>query len=239
LQANALADAELSARAAVQAAPHSAITHNILGVVLDRAGHADQAFAEFNEAVKLDPNFVSARNNLGRMLAERGKTAEAIAAFERVLKLDPNHVQAHYNLGALYSDAGEFGKAAEHFAHARKAAPDDAQLALAFLNVAYRANRIADADAAADLVERAVGSDPRSLFTLGIALAQNKRYERAARVFSRVNEELPHTYEVLYNLGIALYNLDRNDEAVRYLAERAQRPCQRRRRVQTRDRSRF
>jgi tetratricopeptide (TPR) repeat protein len=37
----------------------------------------------------------------------------------------------------------------------------------------------------------------------------------------RVNEVQPHTFEVLYNLGIALYNLDRNDEAARYLAEAA------------------
>ena len=190
-------------------------------MVLDRAGHSDQAFAEFNTAIKLDPSFVSAHNNLGRMLAERGKTSEAIAEFERVLKIDPKHVQAHYNLGALFSDAGEFGKAAEQFAYARAAEPDDPQLALAFLNVAYRANRVAEADAAADIVERTVGSDARALFTLGAALAQNKQYERTVRVFTRVNAALPHTYEVLYNLGVALYNLDRNDEASRYLAEAA------------------
>ncbi|HEY9230855.1 MAG TPA: tetratricopeptide repeat protein, partial [Blastocatellia bacterium] len=221
LQANALADAERAARAAVQAAPRSAITHNVLGVVLDRAGRAEQALAEFNAAIRLDANFVSAHNNLGRMLAEHGKTAEAINEFERVLKLDPRHVQAHYNLGALYGDAGEFVKATEHFAAARAAAPNDPQLALAFLNVAYRAGRIREADAAADLVEQTVGSEPRALFTLATALAQNKQYERAARVFKRVNQALPHTFEVLYNLGIALYNLDHNDEAAGFLAEAA------------------
>ena len=31
----------------------------------------------------------------------------------------------------------------------------------------------------------------------------------------------PRTYEVLYNLGTALYNLDRNEEAARSLAEAA------------------
>ena len=41
------------------------------------------------------------------------------------------------------------------------------------------------------------------------------------RVFERVNELTPRIYEVLYDLGIALYNLDRNDEAARYLAEAA------------------
>jgi tetratricopeptide (TPR) repeat protein len=221
LQSNALAEAERDARAAVTASPRTAITHNVLGVVLDRLGRSAEALNEFNAAIKLDPHFVSARNNLGRMLAEHGKTAAAIAEFEQVLKTAPNHVQAHYNLGALYADAGQFAKATEHFAAARQADPNDPQLALAFLNVAYRASHIQDADAAADLVERAAGSNAKSLFTLATVLAENKQYERAARLFGRVNELTPHTFEVLYDLGIALYNLDRNSEAARYLAEAA------------------
>ena len=137
------------------------------------------------------------------------------------MKLDPGHVQAHYNLGSLYRDAGDFAKAAEHFSEARKADPEDPQLALAFLSVAYRANRATEADAAAALVERAVNADARGLFTLATAIAQGGQYEHAARLFARVNELTPHTFEVLYNLGIALYNLDRNDEAAKYLAEAA------------------
>src|SRR6185312_8969179 len=181
-----LAEAERQARAAVTAAPRSPITHNVLGVVLDRTGRRDDAGKEFNTAIRLDANFVSARNNLGRMLAEQGKRAEAIDEFERVLKSDPNHVQAHYNLGALYAEAGDFAKATEHFAHARQADQNDPQLALAFLNVAYRANRMTEADAAAEVVERAAGSDSKSLFTLATVLAETKQYERAARVFARV-----------------------------------------------------
>ncbi|MGH9970352.1 MAG: tetratricopeptide repeat protein [Pyrinomonadaceae bacterium] len=221
LKQNSLAEAERSARAAVAAAPQSAQTHNILGVILDRQGRRDEAVVQFNTAIGRDPNFVSARNNLGRILAESGKTKEAIAEFERVLKIDPAHSQAHYNLGALYGQAGDFVKAAEYFAHARESAPDDPQLALAFLNVAYRANRQAETESAADLVERSAASDARALFALATVLAQNKQYERAARVFARVNELVPNTYEILYNLGVALYNLDRNDEAARYLAEAA------------------
>src|SRR6266851_8484550 len=221
LQQGAFAEAERAARQAVSAAPRSAVAHNLLGVVLDRAGHAEEGYAEFSTAIRLDPKFVSALNNLARHLAERGQAKEAITQFERVLKLDPAHIQAHYNLGTLYADAGDFAKAAEHFAQARKAEPNDPQLALAFLNVAYRANRSAEADAAAVLVESAVGADARGLFTLEAALAQAGKYEHAARLFARVNELTPHTFEVLYNLGVALYNLDHNDEAAMYLAEAA------------------
>jgi tetratricopeptide (TPR) repeat protein len=221
LQNDKLPEAERSARAAVAAAPRSALTHNVLGVVLDRQGRSDEALSQFNTAITLDPNFVSARNNLGRMLAARGKKVEATAQFEQVLKSDPAHLQAHYNLGALYADAADYSKAADHFARARAAAPDDPQLALAFLNVAFRANRATEAALAVDQVERLYGSDVRGLFTLASVLAQNQQYERAAALFGRVNMAQPHTYEVLYNLGVALYNLDRNDEAAKYLAEAA------------------
>src|ERR1044072_4701833 len=86
LQANRVVEAERAARAAVTSAPRSPVTHNLLGVILDRTNRSDEAQAEFNAALKLDPNFVSAHNNLGRLLAQRGQVKEAIAEFEFVLK---------------------------------------------------------------------------------------------------------------------------------------------------------
>ena len=219
LEKGELVEAERSARAAVAEVPRSPAAHNVLGVALDRLGRADEALAEFSTAVKLDPSFIGARNNIGRLLAGRGKKAEAIAEFENILKIQPSHLQAHYNLGALYAGEGNFGKAAEQFSQALRLAPDDLQLELAFLNVAYRADRMAEADATAEIAERTVGSDPRGLFSLSTILAQSKQYERAVRLFLRLNDLQPHTYEVLYNLGIAYYNLDRNEDAARYLAE--------------------
>src|SRR5262249_2763646 len=221
LQRNDLKEAEREARAAVASAPRSSVAHNVLGVVLDRSGRRDHAYAEFNEALKIDPSYLSARNNLGRLLAESGKVNEAIAQFEIVLKADPSHVQAHFNLGEIYAEAGEYSKSADHLAAARVSNPEDPQLALAFVKVGYRANRNAEADAAADAFERVVNNDAQALFTLATILAQNKQYERAARLFAIVNKAAPRTYEVLYNLGLSLYNLDKNEEAGQYRAEAA------------------
>lgn len=221
LEKDALENAESAARAAVRTAPRSAVTHNVLGVVLDRQGRPDEALVEFNTAVKLDPTFVGARNNIARLLAERGKKNEAIQEFERILSIRPSHVHAHYNLGVLYESVGDLGKSAQHFSQALSFSPEDLQIALGFINVAYRAERKAEAETIADRLEQTVGSHPRELFTLATVLAQNKQYERAARLLTRLNDLKPHTYEVLYNLGLALYNLERNEDAARYLAEAA------------------
>src|SRR5947207_14179196 len=50
LQQNALPEAERDARRTIAVAPRSAVAHNLLGVILDRAGRTDNALAEFNTA---------------------------------------------------------------------------------------------------------------------------------------------------------------------------------------------
>ena len=45
----------------------------------------------------------------------------------------------------------------------------------------------AEADAAAALVEQAVGADASGLFTLANALAEGRQYPQAARLYARVN----------------------------------------------------
>src|ERR1043166_1913503 len=177
LEANSLEEAERAARAAISAAPRSATTHNVLGVVLDRLGRADEAFNEFKVAVKLDSNFLSARNNLGRMFAQRGQTSEAIAQFESILKADPSYVQANYNLGMLYISGGNFAKAADHLGRARAAQPDDPQIGISFVNVAYRSNRTTEAQSVTELLAQKYASEPRILFTLALVVAENKDYQ--------------------------------------------------------------
>src|SRR5262249_15627256 len=125
LQRNDLKEAEREARAALTAAPRSAVSHNVLGGVLDRSGDPDPALVEFNLAIEIDPGYLAAHNNLGRVLAQNGKVAQAVVEFENVLKIEPKHVQAHFNLGSIYAGTGQYAKAADHFAAARAENPDD------------------------------------------------------------------------------------------------------------------
>src|SRR5207253_38582 len=74
--------------------------------------------------------------------------------------------------------------------------------------------------AAGDL-EQVGSTDQRALFTVAVLLAESAEYERAARVFERVNQLVPHSYEVLYNLGLSYYNLKKLSEAAEALAEAA------------------
>jgi tetratricopeptide (TPR) repeat protein len=222
LERQNLVEAEREGRNSVRLAPRSAITRNILGVILDQQGKTIEALTEFRTAIRLDPDFVSAKNNLGRLFATQGKLKEAQSQFEEILRLEPNHLQARYNLAALYAETGDYVRSADNFIALRKANPNDAQIAFAFLNVAYRAGRKDEANEAASFLEGMASGDIRTMFTLGVALAQGEQYERALRMFQKVNELQPSpTFEVLYNLGLVLDNLKRQDESLQFLAKAA------------------
>jgi len=112
--------AEAAFRAAVAAAPESAVAHSKLGVALAHQGQLDAAVAEFSRAIALQPTYAPAYSNLGNAYREKGMLEAALAAYERAVALDPDYWVAHQNLGALYKQMGRIGEAVEHFKKATR-----------------------------------------------------------------------------------------------------------------------
>ena len=84
------------------------------------------------------------------------------------------------------------------------------------LNRAYLgAHRATDALKLSQKVEDLAKDDPKVIYTLGLQFAQAQEYERARSLFQLANTLRPNTAEILYNLGVAFYNLDRLDDASR------------------------
>lgn len=102
-----------------------------------------------------------------------------------------------------------------------EATDQGAAAALSFINSSFKANQIDSAMRAVDDFAREHSNDPQALIRLASLLAAHARHEQAAIFFTRVNELRPQSPDVLYNLGVAYYNLKRLDEATRALAEAA------------------
>jgi len=69
------------------------------------------------------------------------------------------------------------------------------------------------------LLERAVAKDSTkfdNLYSLGIMYLDREKNAEAAQVFSKANKVKPKNVKVLVNLGVALDNLSRADEAQAY-----------------------
>jgi tetratricopeptide (TPR) repeat protein len=221
LQSGRTQEAETLVREVLASNQKSYEAHALLAAIFDRRGDASEAEQEYQSALKLNPRYVFALSNLGVLLARTNRTSEAIDKFETVLKIEPSHQLAVFNLGVLYAASGDYRRAIPLLEKAGGIDPikpqigpaADRALILTLVNSYLHVDRRADALALAHQLESVAGNDPKTLFTLALSLAEGREYTEAVRLFQKTDELRPQTYEVLYNLGLALYNLDRLKEA--------------------------
>jgi len=113
VQAGKFREAEFHYRRALPGRP-TAETYNGLGYVLARQGRADEAAAEFREAIKANPKFTPAYTNLAEALVKQGKLEEAEYYYRRSLAEKPS-AAVHNALGAVLRRLGKMDEAADQF----------------------------------------------------------------------------------------------------------------------------
>jgi type IV pilus assembly protein PilF len=118
IAATLVAAAALLACAGTGAARQSrgAEIHHDLGVEALRAGRAQEALQEFDQALKMNERFPEA--SLGRGLVMEfafGRMDEAEKAYRRALLLRPDYPEAHNNLGQLLAKTGRPQEALAEF----------------------------------------------------------------------------------------------------------------------------
>ena len=173
---------------------------------LVHAGRLEEAEAATRKILTAHPRNAEAHSLLGVILDQRGQTAEAEKEYGAALRLKPALVSALSNLGVLLARTNRADDAIAKFEAVLKIDPKH-EGAIFNLGALYAAR--GDYDRAVPLLEKAAGQDPRMLFTLGLRLAQAQKYAEAVRLFQRTNVVRPQTSEVLYNRGLALFNVER------------------------------
>ncbi|MFQ5780216.1 MAG: tetratricopeptide repeat protein [Nitrospiria bacterium] len=94
-----------------------ATAHYKFGVAYlrDNPPSIQQAYVEFQKALKLDPRHMDAHYALGHVHFRRENYLDAIASFKKVLSIDPNYSEAYNYLGKVYEVQGKLGKAVEAY----------------------------------------------------------------------------------------------------------------------------
>ncbi|MBI3332387.1 tetratricopeptide repeat protein [Candidatus Peregrinibacteria bacterium] len=101
----------------------NAVAHYNKGVLFAAQGKAEQAEAEYRQALTLRPSYALAWINLGKVLYERGEAAEARVAFEEAVRFAPHLATAHFNLGVLAGASGQYASAEESYRRALSTDP--------------------------------------------------------------------------------------------------------------------
>ena len=216
----ALARGEVAAAAAAllraaELAPRNAHFLHDLGVALDRAGNKREALAAFAAAVALRHDYVSAIFHSGQLHAELGEREDARDRFSLALAFDPRSSAARIALSRLLAESEGLEAA---IALLRDAIEEQTADAAVYCRLAVLLKQRGDGAGAEALYKAAIGrfpKDPAPLVNLGVVeLGQSGDPGKAEALFLRALELRPDLVEAQANLGLALQEQGRFDEAL-------------------------
>jgi protein O-mannosyl-transferase len=213
-QSSTYRDEETLYRSALAHNPSSWLTHNNLGIVLEKKpGRLREAVAEFKTAIDLHPVYgAQAHFNLAGAYAQLGlpeDISQAIAEYRIGLRMEPENGEAHLNLGTLL--AGIPGRADEAKSEFQKAAelnPDSAHAHADLGSLLAQAGQLPDAVAEFQTAIRLDPGEAELHCNLGNALARLPgRLSEAIAQFQAALRIDPNLAEAHFMLGAALEGL--------------------------------
>ncbi|HHM05908.1 MAG TPA: tetratricopeptide repeat protein [Gammaproteobacteria bacterium] len=168
------------------------------GRAASAAGHLEEAFQLFKEAVRLNPRHPEAHFRLGVVYVRLNRYQEGVSHIQQAVALAPNNMGARMSLASLYERGGELAKARQEYLSIVEISKDPdvkekARRRLARLRAVERRGRPQVADPVQQL-ESALAAQPQDLqlwIRLGEAYLVRKRYDDARRAFLRVSRLSP------------------------------------------------
>jgi tetratricopeptide (TPR) repeat protein len=143
-------------------APNSARTHQMMAHELARQGKADEAIANYREALKIDPKLPGLQFELAEMLNNStipNAREEAESEYRAALAANPSDEKSECRLGDLAALKGDQKAANEHYERALKLQPNDAEANIGLAKTLMSMNQ---SEKALPLLEHAVNLDPTS-----------------------------------------------------------------------------
>ena len=114
-------EAEREFRRAIELNPNYATAHHWYAITyLAKMDRFDEAFAEFNQALRLDPFSSIINADLGNAYIHAHQYQKAIEQLKKTLEMDPGFYFARMHLGVAYQMTGAFDEAGKEYEKARQ-----------------------------------------------------------------------------------------------------------------------
>jgi len=214
-------EAEQLALAATRACPKEPAAYSMLGMTYDSENRFGEAQAAYRQAILLDPKVAALHDNLAVSYMRSGKQDEAAREFQIALRLDPENETANLNLGAYYLDQKMYRRAVDFFHAARAEVSNDPEVLLGITQAYLGAGQKNAALQTASRLSAIGGSDPKIHFSLGLLLAEDGEYARAAKEFEAIPAQ-DRDFAVALNLGMVRSRLGQFSEARQAYQEASQ-----------------
>lgn len=184
-------------------------------------GQRDQAVRDLERAIEIYPNYFRALNDLGVILMKQGRLDDAAKMFERAIKTAPRVYYPRLNFAIINTRRGRHKEALSMLEQLHKEAPDLSEVRIALGDSLAANNKLNEAEHHL----RAAVSDPKLSRTatadvhykLGLLLNRKQQFEQAINELRQAVEVLSNSARIHLQLGGALLQVGKVDEAEREL----------------------
>lgn len=210
--ASFITSAESSCGTALALNPNLDIVHAALGDLYRSTGQWKDAETAYQKALQIDPSGVASLTGLGEIYARQKRFDEAEASLRKAVDIHPGDYRAYNRLGTFLFQSGRFPEAVEQYQYVVALEPDDMN-GIANLGSAYML--IGDFAAGAAAYQRAIDIEPTktAYSNLGMMHYYSGNLDAAVDSLTKAVELQPNDHLARSNLGDALWNAGREDEA--------------------------
>ena len=184
-------------------------------------GQREDAIRGLERALTIYPDYFRALNDLGVIYMKLDRLDDASRMFERASKIAPRVYHPRLNLGIIQTRRGKYKEAVALLDALYKENQSISEVRIALADVLIALNRLDEAElhlrkALLDSkLDRGTAGDAH--YRLGLLLNKRQKYEAAVVELSQAVELIPDSARTRLQLGGALLQLRRLDEAEREL----------------------
>lgn len=182
-----------------------------------RYGQREEAIRGLERALEIHPDYFRAINDLGVVYMKVNRLDDAVRMFERASKIAPKVYHPRLNLGIILTRRGKYKEAVALLDSLHKENQSISEVRVALADALIALNRLDEAEpqlrsALADTrLDRAVAGNAH--YRLGLVLNKKQKYDGAVVELKQAAEAMPNSARTHLQLGGALLQLKRLNEA--------------------------